>query len=116
MKSILIVDDHPGFRASARRLLQAEGYAVIGEAADAASGLLAARELRPAVVLLDVNLPDRNGISLVASLLELAPAPDVVLVSSHTGHDFGALIAASGARGFVPKAELSGTALEELLA
>ena len=62
--SILIVDDHPSFRAMARALLQSEGYTIVGEAVDGASALTAVRELHPEVVLLDVQLPDTDGFAV----------------------------------------------------
>ena len=61
---MLIVDDHAGFRAHARRLLECEGYSVVGEAADTASGLEAARELAPDFVLVDIYLPDADGFAV----------------------------------------------------
>ena len=67
-RTILIVDDHPSFRASARMLLEAEGFDVIGEAEDGASALRAVEELRPDVVLLDVQLPDIDGLEVAARL------------------------------------------------
>ena len=60
-QTVLIVDDHPSFRATARRLLQAEGFEVVGEAENGAEALRKAGELHPEVVLLDVQLPDLNG-------------------------------------------------------
>jgi DNA-binding NarL/FixJ family response regulator len=114
-RTVLIVDDHPSFRTSARRVLEDAGYVVVGEAEDGASALAAARTLRPAVVLLDVQLPDRNGFEVAAGLVNQAEAPVVVLTSSRDGVEFTGMVARSGARGFVPKAELSGRALEELL-
>jgi len=60
-RTVLIVDDHPGFRTSARRMLEADGYRVVGEAQDGRSGIAAARTLRPDIVLLDVHLPDSTG-------------------------------------------------------
>jgi DNA-binding NarL/FixJ family response regulator len=114
--SVLIVDDHPSFRASARALLQAEGFDVVGEAADGAEALRAVEELHPDVVLLDVQLPDTDGFDVAARLTRMnARAPAVVLTSSRDSSDFGPLVAYSGARGFVPKAELSGKALATLL-
>ena len=116
MTSVLIVDDHPSFRASARALLQAEGFEVVGEAADGAEALRAVEELHPDVVLLDVQLPDTDGFDVAARLTRMnARAPAVVLTSSRDSSDFGPLVAYSGARGFVPKAELSGKALATLL-
>ena len=113
--TVLIVDDHPSFRASARALLEAEGFEVVGEAEDGASGLRAARELSPELVLLDVQLPDLNGFEVAAQLTDGGNGPVVVLVSSRDGSDFGSLVESSGARGFIPKAELSGAALVALI-
>ena len=111
---MLIIDDHPGFRACARRLLESEGGRVVGEAGDSVSALEAARALEPELALVDIYLPDGDGFEL-ASQLGARPPPAVVLTSSRDGADFRALVATSGARGFVPKAELSLEALEELL-
>ncbi len=115
MTRVLIVDDHPSFRATARALLEAEGFDVVGEAEDGASALRAARSLHPELVLLDVQLPDTDGFAVAAALTANGSAPAVVLTSSRDADDFGELVAASGARGFVPKAELSGAALSALL-
>ena len=115
-KTVLIVDDHPAFRLSARRLLEAEGFDVVAEAGDGMTGLRAARDLRPDVVLLDIQLPDLDGFDVASRLTSQDGAPAVVLTSSRDGHDFGGLIVRSGARGFVPKAELSGDAISALLA
>ena len=114
--SVLIVDDHPSFRQTARMLLELEGYEVVGEAADGATALAVARDLRPDVVLLDVNLPDLDGFAVAARLTAVPGAPDVVLVSSRESRDFGPLVARSGARGFVSKADLSGDALRAVVA
>ncbi|MDP9258203.1 MAG: response regulator transcription factor [Actinomycetota bacterium] len=112
---VLIVDDHPSFRATARLLLESEGFEVVGEAADGMSGLRAARELEPDLVLLDVQLPDIDGFEVAALLTAGGGGPSVVLTSSRDEADFGPLVSESGARGFVPKAELSGAALLALL-
>jgi DNA-binding NarL/FixJ family response regulator len=115
-KSVLIVDDHPSFRASARRMLEAGGYEVVGEAADARAALASARRLRPDVVLLDVRLPDVDGFEVARRLLGAnRAAPRIVLVSSHDSADFGEAIGASGARGFVSKSELSAEAITLLI-
>lgn len=113
--TVLIVDDHPSFRASARALLEAEGFEVIGEAADGQSAIEAVLELRPDVVLLDVQLPDRTGFEVASQITRNGTAVDVVLVSSRDGSDYGPLVAESGASGFVPKAELSGARIAALL-
>ena len=113
--TVLIVDDHPSFRASARVLLESEGFEVVGEAVDGASALTEAFRLRPQVVLLDVQLPDIDGFDVAAQITRRPDSPAVILVSSRDSSDFGPLVSRSGARGFVPKAELSGERLQELL-
>ncbi len=113
--TVLVVDDHPSFRATARLLLEIEGYAVVGEAQDGVTGLRAARVLRPDLVLLDVNLPDVDGFDVAARLTEHGGGPAVILVSSRDPSDFGPLVQRSGARGFIAKSELSGAAIAEVL-
>ena len=112
VRTVLIVDDHDGFRHRARRLLEAEGWDVLGEACDASEALRAAAELKPEVVLLDVHLPDVSGLYLAQALSGDAA---VVLTSSRDASDFADRRSGSGACGFVPKAELSGDALDALL-
>src|SRR6266566_7578580 len=105
---VLIVDDHPSFRASARRLLESEGYEVVGEAATGAGAIAATKKLRPDVVLLDVQLPDLDGFEVARRIGEKKGAPHVILTSSRDRCDYGSSIANSSVRGFAPKAELSG--------
>ncbi len=113
--TVVIVDDHPSFRASARAILQSEGFDVIGEAEDGAGALDAVRDLAPDVLLLDVQLPDVDGFTVCRECGRNGGSPAVVLVSSRDASDYGGLIEQSGARGFIPKAELSGAALADLL-
>jgi DNA-binding NarL/FixJ family response regulator len=113
--TVLIVDDHPSFRASAQAILEAEGFEVVGEAEDGESAIEAAQRLEPDVVLLDVQLPDMDGFEVTRRLTSNGRGPCVVLVSSRDASDFGPLVAGSGACGFVPKNELSGAAVSALL-
>lgn len=113
--TVLIVDDHPTFRAAARTLLQAEGFTVVGEAEDGASAIAAIERLRPEVVLLDVQLPDMNGFEVAAISSRAHPEVQIVLTSSREGKDFGPLVEDSGARGFIAKDALSGATIAELL-
>jgi DNA-binding NarL/FixJ family response regulator len=112
---LLIVDDSASFRAFARRLLVLDGFDVVGEAADGAAALRAVHDLRPDVVVLDVQLPDTDGFSVADALAAMAGAPAVVLVSSRSRDDYGAQVALSSARGFIAKAELDGNALHRIL-
>jgi DNA-binding NarL/FixJ family response regulator len=116
MLTVLIVDDHAGFRHFARGLLEATGLSVVGEAEDGRSALDAVAALRPGVVLLDVMLPDFDGFAVADRLAALPQPPTVVLTSSRDPRDFGERLARSTVRGFIRKDDLSGAALERLVA
>ena len=114
--TVLIVDDHEGFRQMARALLEAEGIEVVGEAADGESAITEAERLRPRLVLLDVQLPGIDGFEVAARLGEASDPPAVVLTSSYAASSYRRRLAQSPARAFIPKGELSGEALAALLA
>jgi DNA-binding NarL/FixJ family response regulator len=110
-RSVLIVDDHAAFRRMARALLEADGFEVVGEAADGETALTEAGRLRPRLVLLDIQLPDLDGFEVAARLASLADPPAVVLTSSRTASSYRRRLAGSSALGFIAKTELSGQAL-----
>ena len=115
-QTVLIVDDHPSFRASARAMLESEGFVVIGEAEDGATALEAVDALQPDIVVLDIQLPDMSGFDVCAALEHRGgPPPDIILVSSRDVSDYGELVASSCACGFVAKGELSGDLVAALL-
>jgi DNA-binding NarL/FixJ family response regulator len=114
-RTLLIVDDHAAFRASARALLESDGFEIVGEAADGRSALLAAATLRPDVVLLDIALPDLDGFAVAEQLHAEPNAPAIVLVSSRERSAYGHRIHDAPVRGFLAKRELSGAALLALL-
>jgi len=114
VRTVLVVDDHAGFRELARALLEDGGYAVVAEADDGASALQAARALRPDGVLLDVHLPDMDGFAVAAALAREQPAPRVVLTSADVDEAVGSLLRRSGALRFVAKDALVGTSIEAL--
>jgi DNA-binding NarL/FixJ family response regulator len=114
--TVLIVDDHASFRSRARALLHVGGFEVVGEAEDGASAITAWIALRSDVVLLDIQLPDISGFDVATRLLTDASPPAIVLISSRDAADYGERVEQSGARGFIAKADLSGTALTAVLA
>jgi len=113
--TVVIVDDHPGFRSQARALLEAEGFDVVGEADDGVSALAAVNRLRPRVVLLDIQLPDIDGFEVAERLARAGDPPAVVLVSTRGVSAYRRRLARSPARGFISKSELSGNALAALV-
>jgi len=115
-RSVLIVDDHAGFRSWARALLEMQGYSVVGEAEDGVSAITLIRAVKPEVVLLDIRLPDIDGFEVTRRLVRQGSEATVVLVSSRDAADYGGQLANSGAQGFIAKADLSATALEAVLA
>ena len=112
---VLIVDDHEPFRSIARQVLTADGFLVVGEAADGAEAIRAYGELRPNFVLLDVQLPEIDGFAVATILTSRIDPPAIVLVSSRSSTDYGSKIEDCGARGYIAKAELSGDAVRRLL-
>lgn len=113
--TVLIVDDHAEFRAAARALLEAEGFDVVGEAGDGLEAVTRAEQLRPDVVLLDIQLPDLSGFEVARRLACAAQPPQVVLISSRDAATYGSQLSLRDARGFLAKGELSGAAVTALL-
>ena len=115
-RTLLIVDDHAGFRSFARALLEADGFDVIGEAENGESALAEARRLRPEVVLLDVALPDLDGFAVCDELTEGGGGPAIVMTSSRHISSYRRQLERSRAKGFIAKSELSGRAVSALTA
>jgi DNA-binding NarL/FixJ family response regulator len=109
--TLMIVDDHRSFRDAARRVLERAGFEIVGEAADGESALEAIPGLHPDIVLLDVQLPGISGFEVASRLTAEADGPLVVMTSSREAAHFGPLVEQSGARGFVHKPDLSGSAI-----
>jgi two-component system response regulator EvgA len=115
MRTVLIVDDHESFRATARVLLEADGFEVVGEVGDGESAVAEAKRLRPELVLLDIQLPDLDGFEVAARLDETSDPPAVVLTSNRAASSYRRRLAGSPVRGFIAKSELSGAALAALV-
>jgi DNA-binding NarL/FixJ family response regulator len=113
--TVVIVDDHAGFRSSAKALLEAAGFEVVGEAEDGVSALAAVDRLHPRIVLLDIQLPDIDGFAVAERLARAGDPPAVVLVSTRTISSYRRRLARSPVRGFISKSELSGNALSALV-
>jgi len=114
MNRIVIVDDHPAFRAWVRAVLAADGFQVAGEAADGASALAQVQAVRPDVVLLDVQLPDTDGFEVADALLGARPVPAIILTSSRDASAYAADLARTGLP-FIAKEDLSGSAIRTML-
>jgi DNA-binding NarL/FixJ family response regulator len=105
--TVVLVDDHPSFRRSARRLLTTAGYEVLAEAASGAEAVAATREHDPDLVLLDVLLSDCTGFDVVEELGPRDGRPIIVLISSRSEAEFAGQLAVSSADAFITKSELS---------
>ena len=113
---ILVVDDHAGFRATARRWLEAEGWTVVGEAADGASALIAAAHAPPRRRAARHRPPRHRRLRRGREDGGSTGAPDVVLVSSREPGAYAGRVATSVAVGFIAKEDLDGDGLRALLA
>jgi DNA-binding NarL/FixJ family response regulator len=113
--TVLIVDDHDDFRASASTLLEAEGFTVVGGVRDGMSAFAAVERLRPEVVLLDIQLPGLDGFAVAERLAAVPDPPRVVLISSREAAAYGPRLDAARAQGFLAKRELSGASLAALV-
>jgi DNA-binding NarL/FixJ family response regulator len=113
----LIVDDNAGFRVEMRALLEEQGISVIGDAASAAQAVTRISELRPDVVLVDIDLGEESGIALTRTLGDFVngAAPDVILISTHDEREYADLIEASPAIGFLAKTDVSAPRIRQML-
>ena len=112
--SVVIVDDDPYMRGVLRLLLRSDAYEVVGEAADGEAALELCSRLRPAVVLLDINMPNKDGLEVLDELNMAKYAGKVVLISAEATLDKVKLAVEKGAAGFIVKPFNSGTVLNEL--
>jgi DNA-binding NarL/FixJ family response regulator len=111
----LIVDDSEQFLASARRLLGLGGIDIVGATTSGSEAVRLAEELRPDVILVDIDLGTESGLDVARALAALAPAPIVVLISTHTEAEVEEMVAASPAVGFIPKSRLDAAAVRNFL-
>ena len=114
-RSVLVVDDDPAFRGLAQRMLTALGLVVVGEADTVEAARDAAKRLRPDAALVDLRLPDGDGITLTRELTGLPWRPRVVLTSSDGDAVSADDVRHSGANAFLPKQDLPNAPLDRLL-
>ena len=111
---VLVVDDNEEMLSRTAAVLK-RGCVVVGAVKDGREALKAADTLLPDVIVLDIGMAGMNGFEVAARLRDAGAASAIVFASTRDGSDFGRAIAESGARGFVAKGELSGTAVEALI-
>jgi len=106
--SVLIVDDQAPFRLAARAVLRrAAGFELVGEAADGVEAVSAVADLAPDLVLMDINMPNMNGIDATREILAVAPHTTVFLCSTYQQSDLPPEAEASGAGAYINKEELT---------
>jgi DNA-binding NarL/FixJ family response regulator len=115
MCTVVVVDDHPGFRRTVRRLLERGGCQVVGEAPDVESALRLLRDVHPSFVLLDVTLPDGDGFQLLRTLRSTGDSTPVVLISSRDRRSYAGSLPTADVAGFFLKSELDMASLTALL-
>ncbi|MCW2976702.1 MAG: putative response regulator [Actinomycetia bacterium] len=112
----LIVDDNHLFLRAARVLLDRDGLDVAGIASNGVAALRAVETLRPDVVLVDISLGEESGFALARSIVgDDKSDATVILISTHSEADFGDMIVSSPAAGFIPKPELSASAIQGIV-
>jgi CheY-like chemotaxis protein len=117
VSGLLIVDDNKSFLEAASILLEREGLSIAGVASTGADALRQVEALHPDVVLVDIFLGEESGLDLTKRLVQdgVAREAPVILISTHSQADLEDLITASPAAGFVPKAELSASAIRGIV-
>lgn len=115
-RSVLVVDDHEGFRTSARAWLTSEGFTVVGESPTGEDALRDVGDLMPDLVLLDLNLPGMSGLDVAAELAASAGGPAVIIISSDAEAGSDPLVQAAPVAGFLAKRDLACDAIDTLLA
>lgn len=111
---VVLVDDDGRFRLKARRALEADGVEIVGEASTGAAALDSLATWSPDVVLLDIGLPDVDGLEVARQLQDTHDPPPVILISTREV-EYGQLVATGIARGYIPKDALSLAAILEVL-
>jgi DNA-binding NarL/FixJ family response regulator len=114
-KTALIIDDHPFMREGLRAVIEREdSFLVSAEAGSAKEGLEFARANKPDVILLDLGLPDANGLNIIPELLQASPASKIIVVSVHSKVEYVSQAFKAGAVGFVVKESAAETLIDAM--
>lgn len=112
---VLIVDDQPPFREASRMVVElTDGFQVAGEAENGEQAVALVSELRPDLVLMDVQMPGIDGIETTRRISAMPEAPVVVVMSTHESGDYREVAEAAGALTFVPKSQFDMDTLVEV--
>ena len=115
--SVMVVDDQAPFRMAARAVIRrSEGFSLAGEAENGVKALELANEIHPDVVLMDINMPEMNGIEATRQLVAKHPDVVVILCSTYEAADLPPEVATSGARAYLNKEHLGADSLRRLWA
>lgn len=112
---VLVVDDQAPFRAAARAVVRRlDGFDLVGEATNGEEAVAMAAELRPALVLMDINMPGMNGVEATRRILTAEPDVVVILCSTYNLQDLPPDASTSGARAYVNKEEFGPAELQRI--
>ena len=103
MTRLLLADDHRMLRDSLRRSMEENGFDVVGEAGDGAEAVQLAQELRPDVILMDVSMPNLDGVEATRQITRMVPEAQVVMLTMHADGDVMARAIQAGAIGYLVK-------------
>ena len=104
---ILVADDHEIVRQGLRSILQKEGWEICGEFATGREAVEGAQQLRPDVAVVDISMPDLNGVEATVQITKLSPDTRIIVLTMHDSEELARRVLEAGARGYVLKSDAS---------